>query len=106
MDCTSHTRDDGSTLLVIAGEIDVACAGDVRESGLKLLAGVDCPRLTIDLMDVTFMDSTALSALIEIRNAAELTDTTVALLDVAPNVMRVLTITGLDQIFEIERTSR
>jgi anti-anti-sigma factor len=106
MNCASHTRDDGSALLVIAGEIDVACAGEVREAGLKLLAGTDCSRLTVDLMDVTFMDSTALSALIEIRNAADQRGTAVALLDVAPNVLRVLTITGLDQIFEIEHTNR
>jgi anti-sigma B factor antagonist len=96
-----HLRDDGSTLLVLSGEIDMSCAQAIQEDGLKLLAVDGCRALVIDLMDVSFMDSTGLGALIGLRNASREMGAPLVLLDPSPRVRRVLEITRLDGVFEI-----
>jgi anti-anti-sigma factor len=60
--------------------------------------------MRIDLSEVSFMDSTALGALVSIRNAAE--PRPVILENPLPLVLRILEITGLDQVFAIEPTVR
>jgi anti-sigma B factor antagonist len=102
----SHVRDDGSTLLVLSGEIDVACADSVRDTGLELLAAPNCHTLVIDMMDVSFLDSTGLSVLVALRNASGEVGAPIVLLDPSPRVMRVLEITALDGVFDIRRTGQ
>ncbi len=87
---------EGVTLLKVSGEVDVRVAGELREVGLAALTPAT-ELLVIDLANVTFIDSTGLSALINIRNAAD--DHCEVMIDnPQPRVMRVLQITGLDQL--------
>jgi anti-sigma B factor antagonist len=106
MDIAKHQRLDGSYLLVLAGECDLACVDAVRRAGLSLIEHEGCKGLVIDLMDVSFIDSTGLSALVALRNAANAKTLPLHILDPSDQVTRVLQVTGLDQIFNIELTSR
>lgn len=59
-------RADGSALLTIAGELDIATVSVVRDRLAALIdAGVS--RLVVDLRDVSFMDSTGLAAFIHAK---------------------------------------
>jgi len=98
-----HRRPDGSALLVVTGDIDISTSAQLREAGLDMLRE-PAVKLVIDLMDVTFLDSTGIGALLELRNGASNTGGSLALLDPSDNVMKVLEITRLSDVLDIERT--
>jgi anti-anti-sigma factor len=59
-------RADGSALLTITGELDIATVPVVRER-LAALIDAGVRRLVVDLREVTFMDSTGLAAFIHAK---------------------------------------
>lgn len=97
------TTDEGVTYLRVSGDVDLATADELHAAGEQALSEL-CSTLRIDLSDVTFLDSTGLGALIRIRNAAE--PRPVILESPRPNVMRVLEVTAMDQVFTIEPERR
>jgi anti-sigma B factor antagonist len=97
----SKTQSDGATTLTVAGEVDVAWADQVREAGLAALREAGCLRLTLELSGVTFLDSTGLSALIAIKNAADTDQLPFTLANPTRAVTKILQITGVEQIFTI-----
>ncbi len=70
-ECARHrssgiTRNDGTVVVSLAGELDLYNAHEVREALLECCA--ESPnRLVVDLSGVKFIDSTALGVLIEAR---------------------------------------
>lgn len=57
-----------TTLLCVAGEVDVATAPGLRRAGMaEIRAG---RRLTVDLAEVTFLDAAGVSALVALHRAA------------------------------------
>ncbi|MBD2569254.1 anti-sigma factor antagonist [Anabaena lutea] len=58
--------------------------------------------VVIDFQNTTFMDSSGLGALVSNFKYAQEKGTTFALRNVTPQVMAVLNLTGLDQVFSIE----
>lgn len=86
-------------LLRLSGEIDLAAAPDIVTAGTTALASSD--ELVIDLGAVTFLDSTALGALIELNNAATDKGATFTLRNVPDRVHRILDLTGLSEAFNI-----
>jgi anti-sigma B factor antagonist len=59
-------RPDGSVLLTITGELDIATVPVVRER-LSAVIEAGARRLVVDLRDVSFMDSTGLAAFIHAK---------------------------------------
>ena len=90
-------------VLVLSGEFDLASAPDVRQTGLEMIAADGCTRFLVDLMDVTFMDSTGIGTLIAVRVAAEDAGIPFLLLDPSNRVTRLLELTALTRVFAIER---
>jgi len=93
---------DGSTVLVLAGEVDLAVAEKIRDAGVAALTEDDSVALRIDLSAVTFMDSSGLGALIQVNNAAP---DRVVLVAPSPRTRRLLEIAGLTSTFTFETTS-
>lgn len=93
--------DASSTRLVLAGEIDLANADAVVEVGTRCLRESSLRELVIDLGGVTFMDSTALSALVRLRNAAIEAHRSMTLDNVPDRVARLLEMTGLSGVLEV-----
>jgi anti-sigma B factor antagonist len=87
---------------MLSGEIDLANAPLVVELGTKCVRRDDVETLSLDLRDVTFMDSTALSAMISLLNLAAESGKTLTLNRVPARIVRLLELTGLDRIFTIE----
>jgi anti-sigma B factor antagonist len=104
MICSSHTRDDGCKLLVISGEVDMAGVAEIRDAGAKLLVEASDSGVAVDLMDVSFIDSTGLGALIGLRNATMDSGLSFVLLDPSARVTRILELTGLVDSFVVRRT--
>jgi anti-anti-sigma factor len=66
---TERARDDGTTVLVVCGELDLATAAEVK-AALDALAEAD--RATVlDLSEVSFLDSTGLKVIVQASRASQ-----------------------------------
>jgi anti-sigma B factor antagonist len=91
--------DDGTNradaaVLELHGELDVATADDIRARAADLLTG-SVEELTIDLADVSFIDSTAIGALLDVKVMSERAGVRMRLGNVPLGVSRIITISGL-----------
>jgi anti-sigma B factor antagonist len=96
------SRNDGSIVVNLAGELDLYNAHEVREALLECCA--ESPkRLVVELSGVKFIDSTALGVLIEARTRME---NRRAFLLAAPGLetKRALEISGLDRHFAVHES--
>jgi anti-anti-sigma factor len=84
--------------LTLAGEIDIAQVEMVLTEAHACLEG-PAPVLEVDLADVTFIDSSGLGALVQIRTAARDRGKSMELHRVPPSVVRLLEVTGLTAVF-------
>src|SRR2546421_5133247 len=96
----SETR--GAVVVRLTGELDLYNVAALREALLDCVARSP-RRLVLDLSEVTFVDSTALGALVEVRSKLGSRD---GLVLAAPGLetRRALEISGLDRHFEVRET--
>jgi anti-sigma B factor antagonist len=95
------THGDHSELRV-TGEVDVKTAAQIAESGRIALTERPGHPLVVDLGRVTFMDSTGLGVLVDLRRIAAEFGAELRLRDVPPRVQKILAITALDAVFAVE----
>lgn len=98
---TTTVRDTATgPVLTVAGELDFATADDLRDvvTGLALAPG---QRLVLDLGRLDFCDSSGITAFIVARNHATAARADIALVAVPGSVLRILRVTGLDQVFAV-----
>jgi anti-sigma B factor antagonist len=95
---TRDWQSDRTCSLVIRGDLDIAISRLLRQELDELLA-LDIERLDVDLSGVLFMDSSALSALVQAHETARERSQQFSLRHPSPACMKVLTITGLDHVF-------
>ena len=93
------SENEGETVLSAAGELDVNTAPELREQLAQLVN--DGARIVVDLADVSFVDSTALSVLVSALKRLRQADGDLALASPTPSVRRVFEITGLTRLFTI-----
>ncbi|GAB4570441.1 MAG: STAS domain-containing protein [Anaerolineae bacterium] len=88
------------TLFEVAGRIDSTNANELGEA---LNAAIDAGRsqLVIDLKNVEYMSSAGLRELVNALKKVKRGTGDLRLASVAPRVMEVLELSGLDTIFEI-----
>ena len=91
---------EGETVVRAAGELDVNTAPELREQ-LTRLIGEDPRRIVVDLSEVSFVDSTALSVLVSALKRLRQADGDLELAAPNPSVRRVFEITGLTRLFTI-----
>ena len=88
-------------LLLVAGEIDIQTSPLLQEQLTKVLeTGVSS--VSVDLSDVSFLDSTGLSVLIAGLKRCQEAGGELHLVAPRPNVLRVLEITGLTESFHLK----
>lgn len=93
----------GVGLVEVSGEVDIYTAPKFKEDMLALIEE-GATELIIDLSQVTFIDSTALGVLIGGIKRMYAVDGRMALVVSTRPVRKILTITGLDRVFEIHET--
>jgi len=91
--------DDGTAVVVIAGEVDFTNADEVSRCIEDAVTEWQPPTVRVDLRDAAFIDSTGLGALITGYRAAADCDITFAVLNASPGFQRVLAVTGLCELF-------
>ena len=99
--------DEGSPTATVrvVGPFDLASADDVVSAGRRCLADEGTRTLVVDLSAVDFLDSSGVSALVQLRNGAERTGATVQVRGAGPQARRVIQISGLSEAFGLEGTS-
>ena len=86
-------------VLAVAGEVDICTADDLRAA--IETAATRVFEIWLDLSETTFMDSSGLHAMAQART--RLADANLRLVLICPEgpVLRVITLTGFDRLFEI-----
>jgi anti-sigma B factor antagonist len=90
-----HDVEEGVQLVTASGELDLASVDELR-AALGTAAATSSPSVVVDVTDVSFIDSTALAALL--RSNDELSSNGVRMVMACPPgpVLRLLTMTSLD----------
>jgi anti-sigma B factor antagonist len=102
---TITTRvNDGRRAVALAGELDLAAAGVLREE-LEAADRDHVDSILVDLRDLRFVDSTGLSVLFEAVERANGNGRRITFTRSSPEVERTLRLTGLDQILEFDALS-
>jgi anti-sigma B factor antagonist len=86
--------EEGVALVAVSGELDLASVDELR-TALRTAAATRSPSVVVDVSDVSFIDSTALAALLR---SNELSSNGVQMVMACPpgSVRRLLTMTSLD----------
>jgi anti-sigma B factor antagonist len=94
-------EDEAGPVICISGEVDLAAAPPLRDS---LMAAIDISQgpVTVDLAEVTFMDSTGLSVLISAHKRLDSEGRQLRLRSPSAEITRVVKLSGLDDIFHVE----
>lgn len=91
---------DRHAVLSVAGEIDVHTAPQFREQLIELVEhGYD--HIVVNLDEVRFLDSTGLGALVGAFKRIRRRHGELTLVCTQPRILKMLEITGLDQVFTI-----
>ena len=92
---------DVSHAVLVAGELDLDVAPTLSACLNEL---IDCGAETIvvDLLEVTYMDSTGLGALVEAARRLRRCDGGLVLVADSPSMTKLLTISGVGRLFRME----
>jgi anti-sigma B factor antagonist len=93
---------DDLPVLEVPGELDLAVAPWLREQIDTLFAG-GATSLVLDLSDATFLDSTALGVLVGALTTSNERGGRIHLVVTEPQILRVLSITGLSDEFSLHQ---
>jgi anti-sigma B factor antagonist len=95
-------RADGEGTTVAArGELDLAAAPQLRLALIETLEG-GARRLDVDLHDVTFIDSTGISVILQAWQRLDAEGGRLAVVAASPVVARVLSAAGLDRLLGLD----
>jgi anti-sigma B factor antagonist len=91
---------DGTAVVAVAGEIDVYTSPLLQERLVEVLRD-GSSSIVLDLSAVTFLDSTGLGVLITGLKRCRSAEGDLVLVTSQPNVLKVLEITGLNDVFQV-----
>jgi anti-sigma B factor antagonist len=95
----SAIHEGDTTILHIAGELDIATVPDLRSAAFAELDRPECATLAFDLSDLAFLDSTGIGSWVEIRGRAINNGQRLVIRAVPAFVARVLEIGALTKLF-------
>jgi anti-sigma B factor antagonist len=87
----------------VAGELDLHTAGDLHTALDSALAR-EPRRVVVDLGGVTFLDSTALGALVTAAKRARATGARTVVVTDDPHTTKLFRITAFDRVVDVRRT--
>lgn len=99
---TSEPAPSGAVRLRLSGAVDLASRDELFNSGKSALS--QSSRLLLNLSDVQFMDSTGIGALIDLSQEADDHGKSFAIEQPSQRVLRILTLTGLQDAWTILAT--
>jgi len=93
-----------AVVVEICGEIDIKSAPELRDDLLRVIRRYG-PRLAIDLAGVRFMDCAGLNVLLATRRRARLEQGSVRVVRASPQVLRMISLLGLEKGIRARRTT-
>lgn len=90
---------DAYSIVAVRGEVDLHTAPKVQYAIERGAEGVEA--VVVDMADVAFMDSTALSTLMRAKETLEKDGTSLRLTTPSGAVQRIFDVTGFGDYFEI-----
>ena len=94
----------GAQVITLVGEVDLHSSPKLRQTLLELLEQNATVPIVIDLAGVTYMDSSGVGTLVELKRKSERRKGRVTLVGPQPRVRSVFEITQLDKFFSIVAT--
>jgi anti-sigma B factor antagonist len=91
--------DERTSIVALEGELDLGRAPSLKWALIDSL-DAGCKQLVIDLSQVRFMDSTALSVLVGVNRNLD-SDARMAIVCVNTNVLKIFELSGMDGAFAI-----
>ncbi len=87
------TVNDGTAVVTLFGELDIAAASPLRDVLQAAIARA--PHVQVDLARVSFIDSTVLNTFVNAHTSASDAGASLALINPTGHVRRVLSMTGI-----------
>jgi anti-sigma B factor antagonist len=94
-------KEDQGHLRVDAKALDRVNVGELKAEGEQVI-GQTAGQITVDLAEVTFIDSSGIGGLLFLNNQLDESRRPVRLTGVTPEVLSVLELTRVHRVFEIE----
>ena len=95
---SSPARDGDTVSLSVGGELDIASVDAFLDAARPCIAQ-GATTFAIDFGGVEFIDSSGLGALVRLHNECREADVRMRLENVPRSVARLLSVTGLDELF-------
>lgn len=95
-------REGAQQVIFVTGELDLGSVDDLITAGMTAMADPTVHAVMVDLAGVEFIDSSGLSALVQLHNRARDNDRSFALRGATEQARNVLHLTALDTLLHIE----
>ena len=95
--------DEDARVFAITGEVDLLAAPELKQRIARAIEG-GARRVVIDLTGASLLDSTALGVLVGAMRRLRLRDGDLAVASRDPAILRLLAITGLDDLIPVAGT--
>jgi anti-sigma B factor antagonist len=89
-----------TNMVCIKGEIDIYSIEKFRDTIEKIIK-TQAPEIILDCSELSYMDSTGMGVLIELRNKTKEMGQKIIMMNPRPNIKKLLTLTGVDKIIEV-----
>ena len=89
-----------TNMVSIRGEIDIYSIEKFREI-IEEKIRTQAPEIILDCSELSYMDSTGMGVLIELRNKTKEMGQKIIMINPRPNIKKLLSLTGVDKIIEI-----
>jgi anti-anti-sigma factor len=89
----------GQTVLALAGELDLDSVDELRHPAEAALSG---GAVILDMAELTFIDSSGLALLVELRRLASDAGVPLQIVNLRPGPRRVVSIAGLTETLGLE----
>jgi anti-sigma B factor antagonist len=96
-----YLRQDGTVVVRIVGEVDLASAPVLREALIELIDGQGNLFVVLDLEELSFIDSTGIGVLVRALRSVREKGGDLTLTNCRAATLRILEIAGLTEIFGI-----
>lgn len=98
----TQTEQDGRYVIKVAGEVDLYSSPELRSAVVKAIPATE-GAVCVDLSEVPYMDSSGVATLVEGLKTAGHAKRAFILLSPSTSVMKVLQLSRLDSVFQIEQ---
>lgn len=95
-------KQDDEYIICLKGEADIYTVSQLKSKFLEVTELMDKQPILIDLAELKYIDSTGLGALIGLLKRVKEKGGSVKLLNPQPYIKKILSITGLDKIFNVQ----